>query len=312
MVLLRVGLPPRDGTRVEQAIADGRRWLCAGGVWQTGGVASAGGVGFPAARRMPLGAGAADLAARDRWTGGVVTDWVLDEVELVRRCREGSDAAYAVLVREHRPRLFTLAHRLTGDRATAEDVVQEAFLAAFKAIDRFEPKPSLAAWLNTITVRIAKRAASRARARADTSLGAIEGDGDPRSAAAGRADLGIDGDPVAAAESAELRAQVAAAIERLPFNYRAAVVLRFVTGLDYAAAAEAMAVPLNTFRSHLLRGTKLLRADLASRFEPAGDRDVPGLDARISSAPTPEPVLDRAATVPGGIGVPAPTPPRRS
>ena len=211
-----------------------------------------------------------------------MTDWVRDEVELVRRCREGSDAAYAVLVREHRPRLFTLALRLTGDRATAEDVVQEAFLAAFKAIDRFEPKPSLAAWLNTITVRIAKRAAFRERARANTSLSTIEGGADAHNlTAAGLIDSGVDGDPVAAAESAELRAQVAAAIERLPFNYRAAVVLRFVTGLDYAAAAEAMGVPLNTFKSHLLRGTRLLRADLARRLESMQPRETAGREMAI-------------------------------
>ena len=192
-----------------------------------------------------------------------MTDWVRDEVELLRRCREGSDAAYAVLVREHRPRLYALAYRLTGDRATAEDVVQEAFLAAFKAIDRVELRPSLAAWLNTITVRIAKRAGARTRARANVPMSAIEGDWDPESTDAGLADVGVGGDPVAASESAELRAQVSAAIERLPFNYRAAVALRFLTGLDYATAAEAMDVPLNTFKSHLLRGKAALRPMLA-------------------------------------------------
>ena len=235
-----------------------------------------------------------------------MTDWVRDEVELVRRCREGSDAAYAVLVREHRPRLFALAYRLTGDRATAEDVLQEAFLAAFKAIDRVELRPSLAAWLNTITVRIAKRAGSRARARANVPLSAIEGDWDPGSTEAGLADLGVDGNPVAAAESAELRAQVSAAVERLPFNYRAAVTLRFLTGLDYAAAAEAMDVPLNTFKSHLLRGTRLLRADLARHLKPA-----PGHDGPTPETTPPDPVPDRAAPI-GSRGLPEPTSTRRS
>ena len=246
-----------------------------------------------------------------------MTDWVRDEVELVRRCREGSDAAYAVLVREHRPRLFSLAYRLTGDRATAEDVVQEAFLAAFKAIDRVELRPSLAAWLNTITVRIAKRAGSRARARANVPLSAIEGDWDPGSTEAGLADLGVDGNPVAAAESAELRAQVSAAIERLPFNYRAAVTLRFLTGLDYAAAADAMDVPLNTFKSHLLRGTRLLRADLARHLGSAPGLETPGLDGPIApkpladAVPGVDPVPGRAAPIPSR-GLPEPTSTRRS
>src|SRR6478672_9366214 len=68
-----------------------------------------------------------------------------DESLLVRRCQEGSEAAFAELVRRHRPRLFTLAYRLTANREAAEDVVQETFVAAFRAIDRFEPRSSLAA-----------------------------------------------------------------------------------------------------------------------------------------------------------------------
>ena len=234
-----------------------------------------------------------------------MADWVQDEVELVRRCREGSDAAYAVLVREHRPRLFTLAYRLTGDRAAAEDVTQEAFIAAFRAIDRFEPKPSLSAWLNTITVRIAKRTAARARARADASLTTVPSDSEPATASRSLVEPGMDGDPVMAAESAEVRRQVSEAIERLPFNYRAAVVLRFVTGLDYAAAAQAMDVPLNTFKSHLLRGTKLLRADLARQLEPAA-REGP-----LDRATPPEPVASAIAPIPSHA-VPASAPTRRS
>jgi RNA polymerase sigma-70 factor (ECF subfamily) len=198
-----------------------------------------------------------------------LTDWIRDEADLLRRCREGSDAAYAVLVREHRPRLFTLAYRLTGDVSTAEDVVQETFLAAFKGIDRFEPKPSLAPWLNTITIRIAKRAASRQRARPSTSLDGTTGDEGSALADTLFVPSNGDGDPHAAAEAAELRRHVAAAIDRLPFNYRAAVVLRHVMGLDYAEAAVSLSVPLNTFKSHLLRGTKLLREALTQ------DLDVP-------------------------------------
>ena len=207
-----------------------------------------------------------------------MTDWIRDEADLLRRCREGSDAAYAVLVREHRPRLFSLAYRLTGNPSTAEDVVQEAFLAAFKGIDRFEPKPSLAPWLNTITIRIAKRAASRQRARPSTSLDGAFGDDGADPALPLLAPPSGDGDPHLAAETAELRRHLEAAIDRLPFNYRAAVVLRHVMGLDYAEAADSLSVPLNTFKSHLLRGTRMLREDLARE-----------LDVRESPAAAPRP-----------------------
>jgi RNA polymerase sigma-70 factor (ECF subfamily) len=201
-----------------------------------------------------------------------------DERELVRRCREGSEAAYAELVRSHRPRLYLLAYRLVGDRETAEDVVQETFLAAFKSIEKVEPRPSLNPWLNTIVLRTAGRAASRRRSRPGPSLdqatrGHLGSDafGGP-SLGEGLMDLDPSGDPPAAAEAAELRRDLAAALVDLPFKYRAAVVLRHVMGLDYAEAASELGLPLNTFKSHLLRGTRLLREALAGQL----DRPVPG------------------------------------
>jgi RNA polymerase sigma-70 factor (ECF subfamily) len=209
---------------------------------------------------------------------------VKDERELVRRCREGSESAYAELVRSHRPRLYLLAYRLVGDRETAEDVVQETFLAAFRSIEKVEPRPSLNPWLNTIVLRTAGRAASRRRSRPGPSLDqAVRAD--PGSAASGAPTIGegmIDrdpsGDPHAAAEAAELRRDLAAALIDLPFKYRVAVVLRHVMGLDYAEAARELDLPLNTFKSHLLRGTRLLR-------EALGDRLVPEPASGVEAAP---------------------------
>ena len=200
-------------------------------------------------------------------------EWGRDESELVRRCKEGSEAAYAVLVRLHRPRLYTLAYRLLLDREAAEDVVQETFIAAFKQMERFEPRPSLAAWLNTIALRTAGRAAARQRARPRTSIDTAVGRDDGTAPAAWSADyLALAAtdpaaDPHAAAEAADLRRDLAAAIAALPFKYRVAVVVRHVMGLDYAEAARALDLPLNTFKSNLLRGTKLLRESLVGQLD---------------------------------------------
>lgn len=197
---------------------------------------------------------------------------IRDERELVRRCREGSESAYAELVQSHRPRLCLLAYRLTGDRETAEDVVQETFLAAFRSIEKVDPRPSLNPWLNTIVLRTAGRAGARARLRSSSSLDQVTQREMLSGMAVGHglADANPGADPHAAAEAAELRRDLAAAVIELPFKYRAAVVLRHVMGLDYAEAARELDLPLNTFKSHLLRGTKLLREALADRlkFEP--------------------------------------------
>ena len=214
--------------------------------------------------------------------GGLVRE-VRDERELVRRCREGSESAYAELVRSHRPRLYLLAYRLIGDRETAEDVVQETFLAAFRSIEKVDPRPSLSPWLNTIVLRTAGRAASRARARPGASLDqasqleAIAGLSVGHALGEGIIDADPGADPHAAAEAAELRRDLAAAVVELPFKYRAAVVLRHVMGLDYAEAARELDIPLNTFKSHLLRGTRMLREALAGRLEPQADSAAPTL-----------------------------------
>ncbi len=213
-----------------------------------------------------------------------------NERELVRRCKEGSEAAYAELVRQHRQRLLNLAFRLTGSRDGAEDVVQDTFIAAFRAMERFDLDRPVAPWINTICVRLAARASSR-RSTGDTSLdlllgaGAAPGDPDaPRATLAGAA-----ADPHAAAEAAELRRDLGRALEGLPFRQRAAVVLRFVMGLDYAEAAATMEVPLNTFKSHLLRGTRELRSVLAATMaaQPV-ETEASGRDARARIPAVPE------------------------
>jgi len=226
--------------------------------------------------RGPAPGGAAGAYGHRAARRACLDEWGRDEQELVRRCKEGSEAAYAVLVRLHRPRLYTLAYRLLLDRESAEDVVQETFIAAFRQMERFEPRPSLAAWLNTIALRTATRAAARQRSRPKTSLDTPAFLDNGHSAADWTGDhvgLGTlaatspDTDPIAAAEAADLRRALAAAIVELPFKYRAAVVLRHVMGLDYAEAARALDLPLNTFKSHLLRGTKLLREGLAPELD---------------------------------------------
>ena len=206
-----------------------------------------------------------------------------DELQLVQRCKEGSESAFAELVRRHRPRLFTLAYRLTGDRETAEDVVQETFVAAFRALHKFEPRPSLAAWLNTIAVHGAGRINSRTTSRPRTSIDAYTDDEGDMALIAVAGDIS---DPHLAAEAAELRREVSGAIQALPFKYRAAVVTRYVLGLDYAEAAASLEMGLNTYKSHLLRGTRMLRDALAPL---------------VGRLPPPEPISPPLAATAGSL-----------
>jgi RNA polymerase sigma-70 factor (ECF subfamily) len=204
-----------------------------------------------------------------------------DERDLVRRCREGSEAAYAELVLRHSRRLYSLAYRLTADSHTAEDIVQETFLTAFKSIEKIEPNPSLAPWLNTIAIRLAGRASTRRSLRMGTSLDRLTDAGGEIATSASTDSLRTTlSDPHAAAEMADLRRSIDSAIATLPFKYRSAVVLRLVMGLDYAEAAQTLAIPLNTFKSNLLRGTRMLREQLASELGAAATGEEAGSNGR--------------------------------
>lgn len=216
-----------------------------------------------------------------------------DERELVRRCRDGSEAAYAELVQHHGRRLYSLAYRLTGDAHAAEDIVQETFLTAFKSIEKINPNPSLAPWLNTIAIRLAGRVATRRSTRMGTSLDRMmEAGGDAAPVAIASRSRDAMSDPHAAAETAELRRELDAAIASLPFKYRTAVVLRMVMGFDYAEAARMLGIPLNTFKSNLLRGTRLLREQLAHHLadEPQLEGSTAGGFADPASATVKHPV----------------------
>jgi RNA polymerase sigma-70 factor (ECF subfamily) len=184
------------------------------------------------------------------------------EQALLVRLRAGDDDAFAELVRAHAGRMLLLARRLLRDSQHAEDAVQDAFLAAFRAIDGFDGRALLGTWLHRIVVNsclMRLRRAEPAAASIDALLPAFRADGrhDPAPAAWP--------DPRAShAETLALRDAVQRALDRLPAVYRAAVVLRDLEGLDSAEAAAALGIGEDALRQRLHRG----RQALAKLLEP--------------------------------------------
>jgi RNA polymerase sigma-70 factor (ECF subfamily) len=78
-----------------------------------------------------------------------------DEIDLVERLRSGDDAAYEFIVREYGGRLFTVARRLMGNDADAQDALQDGLLSAFRSIDRFKGDSKLSTWLHRVVVNAA-------------------------------------------------------------------------------------------------------------------------------------------------------------
>jgi RNA polymerase sigma-70 factor (ECF subfamily) len=197
------------------------------------------------ARRVSDRTGAVVDATRRRG-GGV--DPVVSDAYLVRRTQEGYIDAYEALVSRHAPRAYRVALRLLGNRHDAEDVTQEALIAAWQALPRFRADASFATWLYRIVTTRALNAINRGR-RTDSAPT------DPELGDAGRG-------PADQVERAQAADAVVAAVAALPPPQRVALVLHEFEGLSYAQIAEITASTIPAVRSHLHRARRTLASTL--------------------------------------------------
>ena len=170
---------------------------------------------------------------------------------LVQAVLGGDGRAFELLVRRHDRRAFSLAFRLLGHREDAEDVVQESFVAALEALERFDVTRPFGPWFYRIVVN---RSLNARKARSRRSTEAIPDDA-PASTAS----------PERAAEAAEARKTVFKALESLTERQRHVVEMIELEGLSGPEVAEVLGIPEGTVRWHLHSARKALRAALAGR-----------------------------------------------
>ena len=184
----------------------------------------------------------------------------IDDAEAVARARDGDLDAYAVLVARYTLRAHRAAF-LLGAGEEADDVVQEAFVKAFRHLSRFRVGESFGPWLLRIVANETRNLTRSRRRRAALALrlGAAE----PGGAAAGG--------PVDEVLAAERRARLLAAVNTLPDNERQVLVCRYFLELSEAETAQVLAWPLGSVKSRTWRALNRLRGLL-----------VPGEQSRIS------------------------------
>jgi RNA polymerase sigma-70 factor (ECF subfamily) len=173
----------------------------------------------------------------------------LGEAALVRAAQRGSEEAVDELFTRHWGAAYRAALLVTGDRAAAEDIAQEAFLAALRALPRFDLRRPLRPWLHRIVVN---RAIDWSRARAHRREVGADAAPDPP----GR----VERDPRV------LREDVAAALLELAPEQRAVIVLRYVLDFTPGEIAAALDLPRGTVNSRLRRGLDTL-GELVSEEE---------------------------------------------
>jgi RNA polymerase sigma-70 factor (ECF subfamily) len=188
------------------------------------------------------------------------------EADLVDGLRAGDAAAYRRFVDENSASVYGLALKLLGDEQEAEDVLQETFLSAFRAIDRFEGRSKLSTWLYRIAYN-ASLMHLRKRERMTTfSLDQPYGDEEQARPVAG--DLLVDWStlPDDRLLTAEARQEMDRAIAQLPQSLRAAFVLRDIQGLSGAETAEILGISVQAVKNRLHRARLSLRDRLSSYF----------------------------------------------
>jgi RNA polymerase sigma-70 factor (ECF subfamily) len=174
----------------------------------------------------------------------VVSD-AADERAWILVAQGGDQAAFGQLVRRHQRRAYAVARAIVLNHEDAEDAVQEAFLHAYRALDRFRPDQAFGAWLHRIVANAALDLTRRRKVR--------EADELPESVASPFRDP---------AESSDLRKRLRDALAELPARQRAVIVLHDIEGFKHAEIGKTLDIPEGTARSDLHYARARLREAL--------------------------------------------------
>lgn len=179
----------------------------------------------------------------------------MTELAVVGRARSGDADAFRLLVEQHSRAVFRLAYRMTGNEHDADDVVQEAFLRAYRQIGRFEERANFGTWVHRIAVNCALDLL-RARSRHDRHH-VREEDGEMSNSIETS-----QPQPDRLLLSAELQKHVASAMESLSGNERTAFVLRHFEGMPVEEIGRTLGIQVNAAKHTIFRAVRKLRQSL--------------------------------------------------
>lgn len=182
------------------------------------------------------------------------------DAQLVERVQNGDQRAFELLVVKYERRVLRLISRLVRDPAEAEDVAQEAFMKAYRALPQFRGDSAFYTWLYRIAVNTAKNYLS-AQGRRPRTISEFQGGEDGESFDV--SDVVEDNNtPDAVLHSRQVADTVNKAIESLPEDLRTAITLREIEGLSYDEIAAAMDCPIGTVRSRIFRAREAIAEQL--------------------------------------------------
>lgn len=182
-----------------------------------------------------------------------------EDQELVRRSQQGDLRAFEGLVERHQKKMINLAFRMTGDYEEACDLVQEAFLAAFRAIKKFRGEARFSTWLYGIVLNQTRNRLKQIQSRLRFQPLSLD---DPQQSGAGGAAPDLTSPKASALEQLEkkeIEARVQECIDRLDQEFREPLVLRDILGHSYEEIGRLLKVPGGTVKSRLFRSRELMK-----------------------------------------------------
>ena len=178
----------------------------------------------------------------------------VSDAKLVEQVQRGDRSAFDLLVRKYQHKVLKLVSRFVSDQAEAEDVAQEAFIKAYRALPSFRGESAFYTWLYRIAINTAKNAlVSNRRRPVDFDLDLQDPEQYERQARLKDADT-----PEGLLLTEEIRQTVQTAMAELPEDLRTAIMLRELEGLSYEEIAERMSCPVGTVRSRIFRAREAI------------------------------------------------------
>jgi len=186
------------------------------------------------------------------------------ETTLVESLRRGDEPAFEELLRTHSGRLLAVTRRLLNNEEDARDAVQDAFLSAYRSIDRFDGQASLGTWLHRIAVNAALTRLRTRRRHPEKPIEELL----PTFQEDGHQTRPVRDwpDPSAALQSEEAREAVRRHIDELPADYRTVLLLRDIEGMDTEETARMLGLSAGAVKTRLHRARQALRTLLESDF----------------------------------------------
>lgn len=181
--------------------------------------------------------------------------------DIIEQVRGGNTRRYALLIDRHKDRALTLATRLASDKEEAEELVQDAFMRAFKSLDQFRGDAKFGTWFYRILYNLCMTRVTRRHCRLET-LDVEDG--------AMMENLLVDQDEPSIheqMESVELHEMISNEVDRLPEKFRSVITLFYIQEMSYEEMVSVLSVPIGTVKTNLFRARNLLRERVLGRLK---------------------------------------------